>query len=194
MKTIILIALTALTLPAFGGELVLKTNSLGPLNLSKEAVVSVKSLKELFPGYEVTHEIRSGDSPDFHYFDVRDGKGSLFSIISYIETQEQFKSSEGKINLLELNTSRIPDQYGIKIGYKFLEIRKKRKDKLEFGAGHFNNNIGGNNIYYSFSLEPTGYFKEIGINYADPVSAKETDAQKQNPEITNISWPYPAWE
>jgi len=182
------------TFQAFAGELVLKTISLGPLNLTKETVVSVKILNELFPKYEINHEIRSGDSPDYHYFNVSDSKGSLFSVISYIETPEQFKSSEGKINLLELNTSRIPDQYGIRIGDKFLEIRKKRKDKLEFGAGHFNNNIGGNNIYYSFSLEPTGYFKEIGINYADPVSAKESDAKKQNPEITTISWPYPAWE
>ena len=194
MKIIKLLILILFSFSVFAESLVLKSDGIGPLVLTKETIVSVKSLKALFPNYEITHEIRSGDSPDFHYFNVSDSKSSLFGIISYFETQEQFKSNKGKIDLLKIHTPRIPDQYGIKIGDKFEKIRKNRKDKLDFSAGHFNNNIGGNNIYYSFSLKPNMYIKEANYSYLDPEATTESDAVSQNPEIQGISWPYPAWE
>ena len=53
-------------------DLVLREDSLGPLKLSIETLVSTKTLRQLFSYFTITHDIHSGDSPDFHYFEVID--------------------------------------------------------------------------------------------------------------------------
>ena len=52
-------------------NLVLYEDKLGPLILSQRTKVSEKILGKLFPEYMVSHKIGSGDSPDFHYFEVK---------------------------------------------------------------------------------------------------------------------------
>jgi hypothetical protein len=70
--------------------LVLTSESLGPLPLSRKTVVSESCLKKLFPKYRITHEIGSGDSPDFHFFRIIDKEGDLlFTIKSFIEDSDQ---------------------------------------------------------------------------------------------------------
>lgn len=62
---------------AASDALVLSPTALGPLTLGKGTKVSEAKLKTLFPGLSVKYEIGSGDSPDFHYFEVSTPKGEV---------------------------------------------------------------------------------------------------------------------
>jgi len=177
------------TQAAIAGEaLVLSPTALGPLPLTgKPAKVSEAALKKAFPQYSVKYEIGSGDSPDFHYFEVATSKGEvLFSVTSFIdESQKAEKTTSAvPISILQIHSKQIRDAYGLRVGDRVKDIIAKRGKDLKFGAGHFDALMGDGNIYYSLIT---------GSEFSPERLTKE-DAIKGNWQIRSISWPEAAWE
>jgi hypothetical protein len=159
------------------------------MGLGQGAVVSVDQLKKAFPGYRVTHEIRSGDSPDFHHFEIVRADGEvLFTIVSFLK-EGQKRSLAGNldavpIDLLKVVSRRIADKYGIRVGDRVAGIIRARGENLQFGAGHFDVYIGGDRIFYNVAT--TSNFSPETLTFAD--------AKRQNWKIVSMSWPTGAWE
>ena len=171
----------------------LRSDGIGTLNLVYGMPISKELLQFKFPSYGVTHEIRSGDSNDFHYLEVSKSDEVMFYVISYIE--EETVGNEFPIHLLAVVSPKIQDEYGLRVGDSFSDVSVKRNEELHFGAGHHHNYLGNSQIFYNFiSLEPTGFTKEIGLSYMPPEDATIGDMVEQNPKIEKISWPFPAWE
>ena len=167
--------------------LLLTSKSLGPLPLGKGTLVSESTLKKLFPNSSVTHDIRSGDSPDFHYFEVKDNGGEvLFTIQSFIkDSKGQNENPAGvRIDLLQIRSSRIRDAYGIRVGNRVQDIIKQRGKDLRFGAGHHDVYLGADNIFYNIRTTSQGSPENLTLD----------DAVRGNWQIISISWPSAAWE
>lgn len=176
---------------AAGDALLLSPTALGPLPLTgKPAMVSVAKLRKHFQGHLVTYRIGSGDSPDFHYFEVANSKGEvLFTIKSFIDESEEATETESEvpISVLQIRSKDIRDVYGLRIGHRVKDIIAKRGKDLNFGVGHFDALIGSGNIYYSLEItdRPAG----------QPIDALTIeDAVKGNWQIRSLSWPQAAWE
>lgn len=177
------------TLNAVAGEaLVLRSDSLGPLDLSgSDPTVSEAKLKKLFPQYVVKYDIAYGDSPDFHYFEVLTLAGEvLFTIKSFIPDAVKSEKTIGEvpISLLRIHSKEIQDSYGLRVGDRVSDIVAKRGKSLKYGAGHFDALMGGDKIYYSLITRREESPEGLGMN----------DATKHNWEIRFISWPEAAWE
>lgn len=188
-RTLAFLVLTAAAHAVFAGDaLVLSPTALGPLPLTgKPAKVSETQLKKLFPEHSVKYEIGSGDSPDFHYFEVANRKGEvLFTIKSFIHDSKEAEktTSEVPISLLQIWSKQIRDVYGLRVGDRVKNITAKRGKDLKFGAGHHDALMGDGDIYYSLIT---------GSEYS-PERLTKDDAIKGNWQIRSISWPEAAWE
>lgn len=180
-------ALLAAATSVAQGPLVLSPQSLGPLPLGKGATVSEQQLVKLFPQFAVTYEIGQGDSPDFHYFEVKDKKGDVvFAIKSFIEESAKSKKTDSavSISILQVYGAQVRDSYGLKVGDHVKDIVKKRGRSLDFAAGHFDVSLGSGDIFYNIAT---------GLEQS-PENLKMEDAIKGNWRIRSISWPTPAWE
>jgi len=168
--------------------IILSSSSLGPLQLTDRPVtVSEAKLKKLFPEFSVKYEIGSGDSPNFHYFQVADADGRvLFSIQSFIvePNKAEKTTSEVPVSLLRILSSQIPDEYGLHVGDRVKDIIAKRGNDLKFGVGHMDGLMGDGYIYYSLLTD----------SEANPESLTKEDAVNGNWRIRFISWPEAAWE
>ena len=194
-KLIASIVLMGITCSGFAEQLVLSKNNLGPLKLSQEREITFKEIESTFPDYIVTHQIASGDSPDFHLITVKDkNKNTLFYTVSYFDETVNEHSASYKIDLLKILSKEISDSYGVRVGDKVSTIIKKRGSNLKMSANHFDNSIGNEQIFYQVQVEPRGKFKEIGIDYADPTSVTLSQIIESNPEVKSISWPTPSWD
>ncbi len=171
-----------------GQSLVLTPTSLGPLQLTgSPATVSETKLKRLFPEYTIRYEIHSGDSPDFHYFEVSSGSGEvLFTLQSFgsRESETRKTTAEVPISLLQIRSRDIPDIYGLRVGDRVENILAKRGNSLKVGAGHFDGLMGDGTIYYSLVRD-----SDVG-----PEGLTMEDAVKGNWQIRTITWPEAAWE
>jgi hypothetical protein len=159
---------------------------LGPLPLNREAKISVAYLTQIFPTYNVSHEIGSGDSPDFHYFRVvaRDGE-VLFTITSFLrEGNGNDTQNAVPIDLLKVVSRGIRDKYGLRVGDRVAAIVRARGKTLEFGASHHDVYLGGNQIVYNIRTSSD----------LSPERLTLADAIRENWRIVSISWPTAAWE
>lgn len=171
-------------------QLVLTEGGLGALSLKNNPSISVEGLRKLFPEYQVKHGIYSGDSPDFHVFEVSTkDEEILFEIVSFIEDDEPH--DEGKdgsvvvpIHLLKVVSPRIPDAYGIRAGDSVAYIVRVRGKNLEFGASHHDVFLGGKNIFYNIETETDESPERFAL----------ADVLRQSWPIRSISWPQAAWE
>ena len=192
MKNWVLVTFLFFSANIYAGELVLTENSLGPLKLSEQSTISAKSLKELFPKYDIEYFIGQGDSPDFHYFQVQEKSGeTLFSITTYIKNESQRTNADVKIELLVIHSSSIKDQYGIRIGMTYSEVSKLRGKGLKFGANHMDNYIGSGKIWYAFASSKKN--KQYGF-HLNPEEITINDIKNENSKVKAISWPKPRWE
>jgi hypothetical protein len=185
---LVFFVLSGMTNVSFAGDsIVLSQTSLGPLRLTgKPPKISEAKLKALFPKYVVEYEIGSGDSPDFHYFEVRTRDGEvLFTIKSFIASDSP-RNTTGQvpISLLQIRSEKIRDEYGLRVGDHVEKIIAKRGSNLKFGAGHHDALIGNGMIYYSLKTD----------NRESPEGLTMEDAIKGNWQIRSISWPGAAWE
>ena len=163
-------------------SLVLTSNSLGGLVLKEKDAISLQILKDQFSSKRVTHEIGSGDSPDFHIFTIATNDGEkIASFISYISSEKERGNTVVPLDEVVVYSPLITDEYGISVGMKLNEAVKLRRE-MEFGAGHMDNYMGNNKIWYLF---------RVGEMHGTMVS-KEAVIQS-NPKIEVISWPYPRW-
>ncbi len=168
-------------------RLVLTSSALGPLPLGKGTLVSESYLKKLFPHYSITHQIGSGDSPDFHYFEIIDKNGELlFTIKSFIEDEnQQGQPPTGVHNdLLQVRSPRIKDIYGLRVGDRVKDIIKTRGKDLHFGAGHHDVYLGTGKIYYNMRTNSDWSPERLSLD----------DAMRGNWQVVSISWPEGAWE
>jgi len=163
-------------------SLVLTSNSLGGMALKQKGEVSLQILKDKFGSNRVTHEIGSGDSPDFHIFTVATNEGEILAaFISYISTDKEREHAVVPLDEVAIYSPLITDEYGISVGMRLNEAVKLRPE-MEFGAGHMDNYIGNDKIWYLFS---------VGEMHGTMVSREV--AIQSNPKIEVISWPYPRW-
>ena len=186
-RVLVAIALLLAAASVVAGPLVLSPQSLGTLPLGKGAKVSEQQLVKLFPQFVVTYEIGQGDSPDFHYFEVKDKKGDvLFAIKSFIEESAKSKKLDSAvaISILQVYGAQVRDSYGLIIGDRVKDIVKKRGKSLDFSAGHHHVSLGSGDIFYNIPVE---------IDQS-PELLKMGDAIKANGKIRSISWPTAAWE
>ena len=174
---------------AFSGQLwaerppiVLADSSVGSFDISPGKMISVLRLRNAFPFYRVTQEIREGDSPDYHLFTVATYEGEkVVSFISYITDESMYEQAVVPLDEVLLVGGPAIDQYGVAPGERLSSALKKRKE-LEFGYGHMDSYLGRGKIWYLFYAgAPEG-------TRATFEQAKESD-----PEIAVISWPKPRW-
>jgi hypothetical protein len=176
-------------------DLVLNQTSLGSLKLSKNSLISFQKIKKAFPGYNVTHKIASGDSPDFHRIEIQNNeKEQLFYIVSYFDEKTDKDTPQYNIDLLVITSSKIMDQYGIRIGDDVKKVIIKRGLNLLVSANHFDNSIGNDLIYYSVEVPLSTELKDKGIDYMSPVGVTKEQIILANPFVTSITWPYPGWD
>ena len=164
--------------------------SLGPLKLENNPTVSVETLRELFPHLQINYGVYSGDSPDFHRFEIAEKDGTLlFVITSFIEDtstrhREVGESTSVPIHILKVVSPKISDSHGLRVGNSVADIIQARGDRLTFGANHFDVYLGDNKIFYNirttYDRSPERYTYE--------------DTKRENWPIVSISWPEPAWE
>jgi hypothetical protein len=169
--------------------LVLTANGIGPLGLYPDAVISVESLTKQFPEYRITHDVRSGDSPDYHRFEIAGADGEvLFTIASFLkEGQEPTITRDAdtvRIDLLKIVSRRIPDSFGIRVGDRVADIIRARGENLTFGAAHFDVYLGGDQLFYNL---------RTGSDWS-PEQFSFADAKRENWGIISMSWPTGAWE
>ena len=166
--------------------LVLTDTSLGPLSLRPESIISIHRLEQIFPAHRVTHAIRSGDSPDYHYFEVAADDGEvLFTISSFLQQGQQLKDPNSvRIDLLKVISPRIADGHGLRVGDRVADIVRARGTNLQFGAAHFDVYLGADSIFYNIRTS----------GQSSPDRLTFDDAARENWAIISISWPGPAWE
>ncbi len=189
MRIIFLMALFLSSSICVGNDLVLTGSGLGELELKKGALISIQLLQDKFPNYKIRHQIIPGISKKYHHIKVSSESGEfMFSIRSFFDEKTNENSLEYDIDQLVIYSSKIPDQFGIKVGDNISEVFSARGKSLEFLAPNlFRNAIGKNLIYYQFKMPPndsgTGSFR-------DPKSVTMQEAVSSNPQITSISWPW----
>jgi hypothetical protein len=172
---------------ACGEGLVLKEQSLGPLRLP--GTVSVSALEASFRGCVVTVQCGQSDGPDAWYYSVKTADGhALFTITSTVEGQcpkETTPSEPTRIDAISVETPRIKDRHGVRIGMPYAEVVRRRPGRLEFGAMHHQVALGADKLFYKFWDDSEGDRSPVGVT-------REYVAKK-NWKVTEISWPIATW-
>nr|WP_086938521.1 hypothetical protein [Thaumasiovibrio occultus] len=189
MKYQSLLALAILGGVAQAQDLILTPTSLGELTLSSSTQVSQTGLTELFPDYQITHEIGQGDSPDFHLLKVSDGDEMLFYILSYIEDDVTHQSESYDIDLLVVTSDNIADGYGVRVGDRAEKLFQSLPGNIDVYANHYDNALGHEGLFYQFYIEPN----DEGNDGANPLDVDIETILEHNPEISELSWPTPRW-
>jgi len=140
-------------------NLTLTENSFGPLQLPyTEQSISLELLRGMFNDYLVKKGIGRQDGPNFLYYQILKGNDEIAFI--KMDTDDTTK-----INRLFFRNAEIADEYGIKIGDTYKEIKKKRRN-IKFLTYHFHTyvSIDNSNIGYKILGSHEGPDKE---NYAE---------------------------
>ncbi len=162
--------------------IVLSATAIGSMKIEVGMPISLFQVSKGFPFYRVSQEIGQGDSPDFHLFKVSSHDNEdLIYFISYIKAQADYEKAVVKLDEIMTCSDKVMDEFGISPKMTIKQALQKRKG-LQFGAGHMDNYLGLDNIWYLFSvngLHGTGVSKEVAL--------------KADPQIDCISWPYARW-
>ena len=175
---------------AAGNSLVLTEGNLGSLTLDDQTTISVEILNKHFPEYTVKQGIGHGDSVDFHYFTLSDQQHKILTMYSFIYADDQPNNTPVRLDLIDISSADIQDTYGIKVGMTITDVIAVRGDDLSFGAGHHDNYIGQDNVWYSLSTKPLQNTDGVDIN---PVMVTKPQAIKRNLPINHLLWPHPRW-
>ena len=163
-------------------KLIFTESSIGTMKIKENMDISLFQISQKFPYYMVTQRIRQGDSPDFHSFTVSTWEGEeLIEFISYINETEDYEKAIVKLDEVITCSEKVKDIFGVSPKSKFNLAQKSRED-MTYGDGHMDNFLGKGKIWYLFSV-PNGQFSRGSLK----------TAEKVNPEINCISWPYPRW-
>ncbi|WP_156948464.1 hypothetical protein [Marinobacterium jannaschii] len=170
-------------------SLTLSADRLGPLQLSEQTRISGPSLQALFPALQVHYQRAEGDSLAYHYYQLINQQGEvLFSLTSFIESAADIQAEAVDIDLLQIHSAEIPDQYGIRVGEGIRSLVAKRDSKFRYGAAHHHNFIGGGKIWYSLSTQQLAATVDINPEQVSLEQALEADLK-----VTAISWPEAGW-
>ena len=187
MRLIFLIALFFSSSMCLAENLIQTASSLGKLQLEKGRLISVQLLQDKFPSYKVAHQIVSGFTKKHHYIKVTSQSGEfMFSIGSFFDEEIDEKSLMYDIDQLVIYSSKISDQFGIKVGDNLAQVFSARGKNLELLAPNlFRNAVGKDLIYYQFQMP-----SDNSSGYRDPESVTLQEVINANPSITSISWPW----
>jgi len=150
-------------------SLVLKENSFGNLNLKKGMTLNESILKKAFCGTEIIKEVAQQDGPD--YF--------LYLLKNNVMLSSSDSENELLLDLYINEGSAIADQYGVKAGMTYEELKKKR-DNLVISTEHYH-------IYLSKEGSHITYEMEI-IDYEGPDKDEYTLEELKNAKVTSIIW------
>jgi hypothetical protein len=182
MRNLIFLVFLFSCISAAQDKIILTNTSIGNMPIEVGIEISLYKIKTHFPFYKVTQQIASGDSPDYHLYIVSTYENEeLISFISYINESDGYEKSVVKLDEVIIHSSKVQDHFGVKPSMTISQAIEKRK-YLKFGAGHMDNYLGNDKIWYMFSVNQT---------HGTQVT-KET-AIKANPKIQSISWPIPWW-
>ena len=163
-------------------QIILTDTSIGNIPIEVGGDISLYKIRNSFRYHRVTQEIREGDSPDYHLFTVSTYEGEvLIYFISYINKTDEYEKGIVKLHEVIAHSPKIKDQYGISPKMTVDQAIAKRKD-LKFGAGHMDNYLGKDKIWYMF-----------GVEQKHGTQVTEQMAITANPKISVISWPNPWW-
>lgn len=195
MKHVVVLLLLLYFPVSQSAELILYSDHIGNLKLSKNDQISLEKVKSAFPEYNVTHGIGQGDSPDFHYISVAKRSGEeLFTLYSYFDDAVNSTTKDYDIDLLVTRSELISEEHGISVGDRVEKVFTKFGSELVLVANHHDNSIGKGKIFFQFLLSPNVKVEEFEVGYLDPVTVKIEDVVNENPKIRAISWPSPSWD
>jgi len=158
--------------------LVIHENSISGIALPFERKEMITKLKDAFDGLNVKKEIGQQDGPDFMLYSLKNGNERMC-----------FFAMDGNDSLsltdVYINSPLIKDQYGLKVGDGYQEIKRLRNEKIEQYTGlhqHTYITIGRSNIMY----EIIGY---VSIpDTADMNNLHFTEEQIKDWKIEYIIW------
>ncbi len=163
-------------------KIIFTKSSVGEMKITKGMEISLYKVSNNFPFHKVTQSIGQGDSPDFHIFTVSTHENEeLISFISYINEDQQYEKGIVKLDEVVTCSNQIIDEFGISPNMHISQAIAAR-DNLDFGAGHMDNYLGKDQLWYLFYVDKmhgTGVTKNMAL--------------KSNPTIECISWPYVRW-
>jgi hypothetical protein len=181
-RLLILFLILSTSICAKEEHMIFTESSIGPMKIKENMEISLYKISQTFPYYKVTQRIGQGDSPDFHSFTVSTWEGEeLIEFISYINKKEDYEKSIVKLDEVITCNEKVKDNYGISPKTKF-KVADKSRDNMTYGDGHMDNFLGKDKLWYLFTV-PNGQFNR----------GNRELAEKVNPAIQCISWPYPRW-
>lgn len=181
-RLLFLLAIASFFINAEEESLIFTESSFGPMELKENMEISLFQLSKKFPHHKVSQTIGQGDSPDFHSFTVSNWEGEeLVEFISYIEKPEDYEKAVVTLDEVITCSKLVKDSFGVSPQSKFNDALSARGD-MKYGFGHMDNFIGKGKLWYIFTVE-NGQFSQ----------GNREIAEKVNPNIQCISWPYARW-
>lgn len=159
-------------------EIVLRENSIDTFSLPFPEKEMLPLLKHFYKSYKIERKIGHQDGPDYEFIDIsRKGKSILFF---NFDSENKYRFED-----IYVTDAIIVDQYGVRVGDTYAELKKKRKSK-------FNNSSNYHQHTYLYTNNSNIYYEIIG----NLQNSEETDIEKlvltedqlKNWKVANIIW------
>ncbi|CAL2107607.1 conserved hypothetical protein [Tenacibaculum sp. 190524A02b] len=152
-------------------ELVLKENSFGKLNLKKGMTIEESVIKKAFNNLKVSKSIGTQDGPDYYIYKIGDKIA-----LTTVSTQSNVLSE-----VLIDKESKLSDQYGVKIGMPYKDVKNKRSN-MSVITEHYHIYLyeKKSNIIYEMSLG--------NYNGPDKEEYSIEDIENSNSKVIRIIW------
>ncbi len=122
----------------------LKENNINGVDLPLNREMSLDQLVAAFKGYQVTKEIGMQDGPDFPLYSVKSNDQEiLFFKLNDEDTL--------KLDQIIVKTDTVQDEYGIRVGMTYADVRSRRGEEFELFVGdhwHTYMTYENSNVYY----------------------------------------------
>ena len=149
-KNILAAFLMAMLSVSAAGEMVLHENRLGDFPLAQGMRITIPLLRASFPAYGVERKIGQQDGPDYVYFELSESDAARISL-------ETLDEDATRLARVIVDSARVPDQYGLRVGMPYLSIKQARPG-LRLTTEHYHTyvTIKGSNIVYEIAGEFDG--------------------------------------
>ncbi|NMM48919.1 DUF1131 family protein [Marinigracilibium pacificum] len=139
-------------------------NSIFGLVIPFKRTEMINSIRKAFDGYEITKEMGQQDGPDFPLYSVKKGDNEiLFFAMDWEDTL--------KLNEIFIKSPYVIDEYGLKVGDGYQDIKSKRTDSIKTFTNYHQHTYAyteNSNIMYEISgdvyLPDTVDFENLKFN------------------------------
>lgn len=125
----------------------LNENSIYGLLIPFKRIEMLDQIKTAFSGYEITKEMGQQDGPDFPLYSVKKGNNEiLFFSMDWEDTL--------KLNEVYIKSSEVADEYGLKVGDGYQDIKSKRNKPIKTFTNYHQHTYAytdSSNIMYEIS-------------------------------------------